>query len=521
MRHAALTVVRVVLVAGPTVLAFFDGGYFAGPRLGAAIVAWVLVGVAALALEEARMPRGPALAALAGLALLTAFTALSIAWAPLQGPAEDSAERGALYLGATLAAYLALRPRAVVRALEPALVAGTLVVIGYGLAGRLLPSIVDLERTVSAGGRLDQPLTYWNAEGALAAIGFVLAARIAGDRTRATAMRIAAAAAAAPLGLGVYLTFSRGALTALAVGLAVLLALTPTWRQLRAIAIAAEAAVALAIVAAFLPSVEDAGDSAAEGAVMLVALLAIAALAAAAQAWTARAEDEERTRMGPIAPRASHLAWVAAALLALAPFVAAAADRGDRTQSAPAFGAGAERLATGGSNRIEYWEAAVKAFADDPAAGGGAGSFAKAWLEKREIEDVVRDAHSLELETAAELGVIGLAFLALLFGGVVAAIRRVSRDDPGLTAGLVAGLAVWTAHSAIDWDWELPAVSLLASILAGAVLARSQAGAELAEERALAAQREEREQRAEEEELEGRLPGLTFAAPQQHAHHER
>jgi O-antigen ligase len=160
--------------------------------------------------------------------------------------------------------------------------------------------------------------------------------------------------------------------------------------------------------------------------------------------------------------------------MAIAPFVAAAADRGDRAASAPAFGAGAERLATGGSNRIEYWEAAVKALADDPLTGGGAGAFAVAWLEHREIDEVVRDAHSLELETAAELGLLGLLLLGVTIGGVVLASRQVALADPGLAAGPLAALAVWAAHSAIDWDWEVPALTLLAAILAGTLLARSQ-----------------------------------------------
>jgi hypothetical protein len=520
MRTAALTAVRVVLIAGPTVVAFFDGGYFTGARLVAAIGAWVLVGVAALVVDDL-VPRGPALAALAGLAGLVAFTALSIAWAPLSGPAQDSAERGALYLGTVVAAWLVFRPREWVRVLEPALAAGILIVIGYGLAGRVLPGIVELERTISAGGRLDQPLTYWNGEGALAALGVVLCARIAGDRARPLVLRAAAAAAAAPLGLGVYLTFSRGALTALAVGLAVLIALTPTLRQLRAVAIAVEGGVALAIVSSLLPSVEDAGDSAGEGAVMLVVLLLVSGLAAAAQMWSARAEDEESTRMGPLRPAVRTLAWVAAGLLVLAPFVAAAADRGDRTQSAPAFGAGAERFATGGSNRIEYWEAAVKAFADDPAVGGGAGSFAVSWLEHRGIDETVRDAHSLELETAAELGVIGLLLLGLMLGGFVAAARRVAQADPGLVAGPIAALAVWAAHSAIDWDWELPALTLVVAVLGGALLARAQAGAELGEQPALAAQRDPREDRGEHDGLGRGLPGLALTAPQHEPYGQR
>jgi hypothetical protein len=31
---------------------------------------------------------------------------------------------------------------------------------------------------------------------------------------------------------------------------------------------------------------------------------------------------------------------------------------------------------------------------------------------------------------------------------------------------------VWAAHSAIDWDWEMPAVTLVAAVLAGHLLAR-------------------------------------------------
>src|SRR3712207_7438409 len=46
-----------------------------------------------------------------------------------------------------------------------------------------------------------------------------------------------------------------------------------------------------------------------------------------------------------------------------------------------------------------------------------------------------------------------------LFRSVVAALTRVARADPGLAAGPTAGLAVWAAHSAIDWDWEVPALT--------------------------------------------------------------
>jgi O-antigen ligase len=205
---------------------------------------------------------------------------------------------------------------------------------------------------------------------------------------------------------------------------------------------------------------------------VVVPLLAVMLLAAAAQAWSAQAEDREATRLGPLPARsrARAVAWTAAGLLALAPFAAAALDRDDRLAN-PAFGATPDRLSSAGSDRFGYWEVALETFVDDPAIGAGAGAVATEWIARRESAETVRDAHSLELETLAELGIVGLAFLLLAFGGVVAGAVRFARTDPGLAAGPVAALAVWGAHSAIDWDWELPGLTLVAAVLAGVVLA--------------------------------------------------
>ena len=48
------------------------------------------------------------------------------------------------------------------------------------------------------------------------------------------------------------------------------------------------------------------------------------------------------------------------------------------------------------------------------------------WLRERTIPERVADAHSLYVETASELGLIGLAALALLIGGTAAAPRAPS-----------------------------------------------------------------------------------------------
>ena len=488
MRQATLLLIRGALLAGPTVLAFFEGGFFTGPRLVAGIMAWALLAAALVAVKGTPLrPAQPAVLALGGLVLFTGWTALSATWAPLGAGSADALERALLYLGALGAVYVAFRSRGAARAVEPVLAAGTVVVIGYGIAGRVLPDVVSLTRTRSAGGRLDQPLTYWNATGALAALGFVLCARLAGDRTRPVALRAAAAACSAPLGLGVYLSFSRGALTALGVGLAVLVALAPTWPQLRSAAIALEAGAVCAGVASLLPAVEvaEGGGFAAQGAVLGVVLLLAMAGAAALQVWSASAEEARSTRLGALHPRTPRIAVAAAVVLTLAPFAAAVVDRSSDPAD-PAFGATAERFGSVGSRRYEYWEAALAGFADDPAVGRGAGGYAAIWLKERDVEERVLDAHSLELETLAELGLVGLALLALLVAGVATAVARVHRSGRVVAAGPAAALGVWGAHSAIDWDWEMPALTLVAVGLAGVLLAAADRAPQLGEQRPLA-----------------------------------
>ena len=184
MRAAATNAARLILLAGPTALAFFSGGYFDGPRAWAGLVAWLLVVVAALAGHTA-IPRGRAAAAtIGGLALMAAWSLASIAWSPIAGNAYHAGQIVMLYLGTLIAAALLLGDRRVRPLVEPALAAGILIVVGYGLSGRLVPGILHFARSVSAQGRLEQPLTYWNAMGELAAIGVVLVARVAGDATR-------------------------------------------------------------------------------------------------------------------------------------------------------------------------------------------------------------------------------------------------------------------------------------------------------------------------------------------------
>jgi O-antigen ligase len=144
----------------------------------------------------------------------------------------------------------------------------------------------------------------------------------------------------------------------------------------------------------------------------------------------------------------------------------------------PRFGSSASRLTSADSPRYAYWRVAARGFEDHPLAGVGAGGFAVEWLRERDQATPARDAHSLPIETLAELGLVGGAALALLAIGVVAAARRVHRADPVLAAGPAAALAAYAFHASIDWDWEMPALSLAGVLLAGLLLARSAAGSD-------------------------------------------
>ena len=483
MRPSPSAVAAAALLALPVALAFFHGGYDADARLAGGIAAWLLVAVAALvALPRGRavawnrgaspvLPGGrPALAAIVGLGLLLALTLASLAWAPLHAVAYADAQRVALYLGALVAGVALLR--AVPGLVVPALAGGAVAIVLVGLSERLAPWLVTLERTAAAGGRLSAPLGYWNAMGAVAAIGLALCAGLAGDPSRPRHVRASAAAAAPVLGAGLALSFSRGGLLAAAAGLVVVLLARPSPAQLRAATVVGGAAAAAGVVAALLPAVKDLdGARTAQGTALSAVLVLVAVGAAAAQRGFARREARGDLHTRPVALRRPRLlAGAAAAVVLAGVLLAAGSGRGT-----PESGATAERLATVQSNRYSYWRVAVSTWADHPLIGAGSGAFNVEWLREREIDEGARDAHSLPLETAAELGLAGLLALGLLIGGVVAGAARLQRAAPGAGAAAFGGLAAWSVHVSLDWGWEMPSVSLLAVLLAAAVVSAAPA----------------------------------------------
>jgi O-antigen ligase len=158
-----------------------------------------------------------------------------------------------------------------------------------------------------------------------------------------------------------------------------------------------------------------------------------------------------------------------AAGVALAAAVALIAVARGFDSSTTTPSSGASRLTTvSGSNRAQYWGVAWRDVENRPVVGSGAGSWGRYWVRERPVPQPARDAHSLFLETLAELGPLGLAFLVAVFAApFVAAVR--TRGDR-LTAAALGPFAAYTAHAAQDWDWEVPAATVPAIVCAVALL---------------------------------------------------
>jgi O-antigen ligase len=136
--------------------------------------------------------------------------------------------------------------------------------------------------------------------------------------------------------------------------------------------------------------------------------------------------------------------------------------------------AGANRLTNTRGTRSDLYRVAIDGFEAHPLQGDGAGSFRQRWLRRRDVDESVQNAHSLELETLGETGAVGaLLLLAFLSALITAAIRARVRPG-GLPRAQVAAVggaaAVWLVHSFVDWDWQQPALTGVVLVLCTTLL---------------------------------------------------
>jgi hypothetical protein len=490
-----------LLPAGITLFFSFNaGGYFAGaPAVAATILGLLLLLRVTLAEDPfAGFTRALVVVA-AALGLFVAWTLLSAFWSDAPARAMIEFDRALAYwLALVLFASFPRDPEWIAWALR-GLAAVIVIVCAAGFITRTLPELWPLDESLSEA-RLSYPLTYWNSVGLMAALGLVLCLHLAASEREPRVVRPLAAAALPVLGATLLLTLSRAGIGVAVLG-ALLYVAVARPRGLPAVLLSAGAPLALAVAGAYdaealtgsdptsQAGIDEGGDLALRvGACALVALvLRTAALPLDARLAGVRVAPETRRRLGWGAVGACVVAIAVGAVAVNLP--SEVADRWDSFTSDERVGNLEEesrrgRLSDFGNNgRLDQWEVALEGFSSSPVTGEGAGAFQQRWQRDRPDDLKVEDAHSLYLETLAELGLVGLALLLTALLALLAAFAARVRGHERHAYAALLGMGVgWALHAGIDWDWEMPAVTFWLFAVGGLAIAGPAAAAQPAEE---------------------------------------
>jgi len=122
---------------------------------------------------------------------------------------------------------------------------------------------------------------------------------------------------------------------------------------------------------------------------------------------------------------------------------------------------------------VDEWRVAIDdGWKPERLHGTGAGTYQILWNRHRPDSTIVYDGHSLYAEVLGELGIVGLLLvLTAVLTLLTAAAVRIRGPDRALFAAAFTFLLVWGLRAGLDWDWEMPVVTLTAFCVGGAVLA--------------------------------------------------
>jgi tetratricopeptide (TPR) repeat protein len=449
----------------------------------------ITVGVAAVALAAAAAtsakPRLIPALALAGLVGLWLWSWLSASWAESSDQALLVTGRWALY--AAMFAALLLLIRSEFERWLPLICAtvGIVLVAGYVVL-RMLQGDVE---ALFFGGRLRDPLGYVNGQAGYFLLGFWPCVALA-EQERSKLLAGLGAACALVLGALLVLSQTRGVLPASAVSALVVLALVPG-RPRRIFALAVIGLGLVAISAPLLDIFQNVpeGKAADPELVKFAARRILLAALGVGVAWALAQFVLQRLASGD----ARAATWtrrgerfLAAGVVAIALLVAIVAlgnpvdkvrQQYDDFVNLRVQEPGSTRFLSGGGYRYDYWRVAWLELKDSPLRGQGAGNYDERYfLERRTTEDI-RQPHSVEMQTLAELGVVGMAFLLLFVGAVMAGLWRQSRRARELPARRMAAVAAggafvaWFVHTSVDWLHNIPGVTGVALCAAAALVA--------------------------------------------------
>ncbi len=488
------------------VMCWESGGYFASSYLRAGAIAFAVLGVVLLVARPTFGLSRTAAVAVASLAGLTAWTGLSALWSPAPDAAIAAMQRDLAYLGLFGLAIVTVGSGRFARHIVWGALLVMATVVVAALLSRLYPDLVSSPSADEAFSyRLSYPLSYANALGAMAAMTAVLSFGLAADPRSPWPLRAASAGLSVIAVTVIYLSLSRGAWLALGAGLVVLVLLSAHRGSLvvTAVTVGVASAVAVGRVVAYPALVDDPAAGAGQVAdgrafglqlwLLVAAVCGVHGLVAAGRA--------SPTVMGALGRSARRVAVVGGLLVVAAVgagYAVSAADADGATAGAltrskhwvsrqwddfmrpappPASATDVRlrtRLSSGDSSRSDLYRIALDGFTDAPVQGQGGGSYVVGYLRERRTGEYAQNAHSLELETLYEGGLIGIILLAVFLGAAMtAAVRR--RLNPGglgrsQVAAVSAAAFVWVAHSAVDWDWQMSGLTSVTLVLIATLL---------------------------------------------------
>jgi tetratricopeptide (TPR) repeat protein len=471
------------------------------------LIGYMLAAAGLCAAALVRRPGRPLHGGLTLLAfgLLAAVTAVSITWSLSPSDSYLESGRTLAYVG-VFASGIALARLAPAgwSGLLAGIGAGCALISAYALLTKVFPASLAPDETFA---RLREPFEYWNSVGLMAAMGVPPMLWLAARRSGHAAVNALAWPALGVLLICVMLSYSRGTLVALAIGLAAWFAIVPL--RLRGLVALAAAVVAAAVIVLWtfaqdglttdnapMPARVDAGHE--FGALVLLVCALLLAAGLMVQFAVAQRPPPEHTR---------RLAgWGALGVLALVPVAGliglASASGGISGQVSKSWheltdvnartpANTPDRLTATSSVRARYWDEALKIYATSKWVGTGAGAYAIARTRFRKDALAVRQAHGYVVQTLADLGWAGMtASLLATIAWLIAAARAIGlrRRDRGLPwdperiglVSLATVALVFGVHSAIDWTWFVPANAAAALLCAGWVAGRGPLAARLA-----------------------------------------
>jgi hypothetical protein len=451
-----------VAILGVAFITLFVADYFADlPR-----IIWVLVGL---------------------LAVLVAVKGLSLTWSISRTDTVQELLRSSMYLAAFALAAASLSSWRLVGPFVDgmSLIAGA--VAGYGVLQKVNP--LEYSSNTPDGIRVGSTLEYANT------VAVVLGMGIALGLGRMTQLKnpIARGLYAALIlvfGTVLYLTFSRGGMLSLAVGLVVLFAVGGRRLEMFGSLLLVSGPLLWLVwqvqgLDTFFGYVSEEAPRAADGLAFRNYLIVAVIQAFLLQAIYAFLVG--RYELMPTIRRVIGAVAIVAVLACAGTlgYVIYGGQEGSK-EVLGAFASNSEgtqdvqdRLTSLSSNsRSTYWRVAWDERKERPLMGTGAGTFQYTWLENRPRFGGVRQVHNVYLEQGTETGAVAFValsgFAVILLAYTMWATFRASPGEVGerkvLLAGLTGAVAVYLFSSALEWHWYIPPSTIYFFILAGAAV---------------------------------------------------